>query len=91
MSVWAFQPRKYDPPRFAAEDSEELAEMVGTYIGAEQCDGCGNNVYRIVKEGSLHFAQCATDPADDGDEFQHTDPCGAQYRISLHEDDMVVF
>lgn len=77
--VWAFQPRRRDAPHGLAYDDEELRGMVGDLVSAEQCDGCGNNVYRI--EGVFRFyAVCAADPVL-GREFRHEDPCGARYPI----------
>lgn len=77
--VLSFSPRKIDGPHFVAEDREELRGMVGEQVGAEQCDGCGNNVYRIVTDGYTFHAVCSLD--DNPDEFTHNEPCGASYPI----------
>lgn len=95
MSVRAFQPRSIDPPHFVAETLDDLADMVGGFVGAEQCDGCGNSTYRLeALPGHLgtvkYIARCAVDFTDDP-EFRHTDPCGTPYPINLWDDDLVVF
>lgn len=95
MSVRAFQPRKIDPPHFVAETYDDLKDMEGEFIGAEQCDGCGNSVYhvevRMIAPGTKQYiAKCADDPSDDR-EFAHPDPCGAEYRISIWDEEQVVF
>jgi hypothetical protein len=94
-SVRAFQPRKYDPPKFVAETVDDLAEMVGEYVGAGQCDGCGNATYRVdlrmIQPGVRQFvAICEADP-DDDPESKHPDPCGTEYRITIWEEDQVEF
>lgn len=94
-SVRAFQPRQIDPPHFVAEDLEELEEKEGEWLGAEQCDGCGNSTYqirvRMIQPGVRQFeAVCAADP-DDDPEFRHSDPCGTAYKISIWDEDLVVF
>jgi hypothetical protein len=96
MSVRAFQPRSIDPPHFVAEDLDELAEKVGEYVSAEQCDGCGNSCYqirvRMIQPGVRQFeAVCAVDPDTVGGEFTHTDPCGDAYRITIWDEEQVVF
>ena len=93
MRVRAFQPRKIDPPHFVAETYEDLQDKEGEFIGGEQCDGCGNSVYRImvrlINPGTRQYiAKCMNDP-DDG--FIHPDPCGAEYNISIYDEDEVVF
>jgi hypothetical protein len=95
MSVRAFQPRSIDPPHFVAEDYESLKELEGSFVGAEQCDGCGNHTYRIgyrlIQPGVRQYeAVCATDP-DEDPEFRHPEPCGTAYRITIWDDDLVVF
>ena len=95
--VYAFTPRKIDGPRFVAEDREELDQLVGSQIGAEQCDGCGNNVYEIVRteRGEIasgnysYHAKCVLDESPD--EFTHDAPCGAMYRIDLSRAGETVF
>src|SRR4051812_5062436 len=94
-SVRAFQPRQYDPPRFVAEDIDELEEKEGEYVGAGQCDGCGNSTYliqvRMIAPGTRQFeAVCAVDPTDDP-EFVHPAPCGATYPITIYDSDLVEF
>lgn len=79
--VLSFQPRKVDFPHFVADTREELRGMVGTQVGAEQCDGCGNNVYRITTDGYTFRAVCSLD--DSPDEFTMTEPCGASFPIRL--------
>jgi len=93
-SVRAFQPRRYDPPRFVAEDEAELIEKLGEYVAAGQCDGCGNSTYLIETarpdvERPI-VARCATDPTDDP-EFRHPDPCGASYPIAIWDEEQVEF
>lgn len=95
MSVRAFQPRKIDPPHFVAEDLDELEGREGEFLGAEQCDGCGNSTYeirvRMIQPGVRQFeAVCAVDPTD-ADEFRHSDPCGTAYPIRIWDDELVVF
>lgn len=94
-SVRAFQPRKIDPPHFVAEDLQELEEKLGEFIGAEQCDGCGNSTYlitsRLIQPGVRQFeAVCMADP-DEDPEFRHPDPCGTHYPIKIWDEDLVVF
>ena len=94
-SVRAFQPRKIYPPHFVAEDLEALEEKEGEFIGAEQCDGCGNSTYliqvRMIQPGVRQFeAVCKVDPSDDP-EFAHTDPCGTAYPIKIWDEDLVAF
>jgi hypothetical protein len=95
-AVRAFQPRKIDPPRFVAESYDDLADLVGGFIGAEQCDGCGNSTYIIrarttTPDGpATYVAVCAVDPSDDP-EFRHADPCGASYPIGTWDEDLVTF
>ena len=65
-SVRAFQPRKYDPPKFVAETGDDLADMEGDFIGAGQCDGCGNATYQIqvrMSDGSVKTLTYGTAPA----------------------------
>jgi len=93
--VRAFQPRKIDPPHFVAEDITDLEDKEGEYIGAEQCDGCGNSCYqihvRMIQPGVRQYeAVCAVDP-DDDPEFRHPDPCGTAYRITIWDENEVVF
>ncbi len=97
MSVRAFQPRSVDPPHFVAEDEEALAELVGDFIGGEQCDFCGNHSYRIerVGHGSPRpiygfTARCAADP-DEDPEFRHPAPCGRGWPIFIADEDLVTF
>ena len=96
MSVRAFQPRSIDPPQFVAENIDDLADLVGSFVGAEQCDGCGNHTYQIrqqgptVAYGQTYVAVCAVDPHDDP-EFHHPAPCGTAYPIKLWDEDLVVF
>lgn len=93
MNVRAFQPRKIDPPHFVAEDDEALREIVGSFIGGEQCDGCGNHSYRVEenKGGNIWFvAVCAVDP-DEDHEFVHPEPCGTQWPIQIWDEDEVTF
>ena len=89
--VYSFTPRRGDGPRFVAETREELDELVGTQIGAEQCDGCGNNVYEIVRseKGVGYHAKCVLDESPD--EFTHDSPCGATYGIHLSRAAETVF
>lgn len=77
--VYAFQPREIDPPRFLGETRDDLAGRVGEYVGAGQCDNCGNATYRIAELGvsSGYAAICDTDP-DDDPEFRHPEPCGGR-------------
>jgi hypothetical protein len=93
-SVRAFQPRKIEPPQFVAEGEAELEELEGSFIGGEQCDGCGNSTYRITCDRSRTFprwyATCAIDP-DGSTEFRHPKPCGNIYRIELWDEEEVVF
>ena len=81
--VLVFDPRKGDGPFFVAEDLDDMPGKVGEYVGAEQCDGCGNHSYRIERatpDSDSYYAVCAVDP-DESYEFKHTDPCGTHYRI----------
>ena len=90
-SVWAFQPRRYDPPQFVAEDADELYGRMGEFIGGPQCDGCGNSTYRLGATMGWHWtATCAVDPTDDP-EFQHPEPCGTTYRLHVHDENEVTF
>ncbi len=94
-SVRAFQPRKYDPPKFVAESADDLIEMEGDFIGDGQCDGCGNATYQIerrqIAPGTAQYiAVCRRDP-DDDPEFAHPDPCGTEYRITIWDEDLVEF
>jgi hypothetical protein len=95
MSVRAFQPRKIDPPHFVAEDIDALEELEGSFVGGEQCDGCGNHSYqvrvRMIQPGVRQFeAVCAVDP-DESPEFRHPEPCGTAYPITIWDEDEVVF
>ena len=92
-SVRAFQPRKYDPPQFVAENYDDLQDMEGEYIGGGQCDGCGSAVYqirvRMIQPGVRQYeAVCCNDPDD---EFQHPEPCGTAWPISIWDEDLVAF
>jgi hypothetical protein len=93
-SVRAFQPRKFDPPRFVAEDEAELEELEGSFVDAGQCDGCGNSTYRISCDRTRAFprwyATCAIDP-EGSSEFRHPKPCGNVYRIELYDETLVEF
>ena len=89
--VYAFTPRKIDGPRaVGAETRDELEELEGELIGAEQCDGCGNHTYRVCRNGQSFYARCEADP-DESEEFRHPAPCGATYPIGLHRAGSVVF
>lgn len=91
-NVYAFQPRRVDPPHFVGEDLGEVAEKVGSFVPGEQCDGCGNSSYQIrVSDtaSSGYVAVCAVDP--DEIEFKHPEPCGSEYRIAYWGEDEVVF
>ena len=94
-SVRAFQPRRYDPPRFVAEDLEELQEKIGEILSYEQCDNCGNSCYKIeerVTASLAHYyeAVCITDPDADDPEFQWIG-CGHRYPIGIYDEDDVCF
>lgn len=90
-SVRAFQPRRYDPPKFVAENIDDLPDLVGSFIGGGQCDGCGNHSYEIREQGEGRYvAVCAVDPTD-SPEFQHPDPCGTPYGIGIYDEDLVEF
>jgi len=94
-SVRAFQPRSIDPPKFVAETYDDLQELEGTFIGGGQCDGCGNHSFRVrvdmIAPGTRQYvAVCALDP-DEAEEFRHPEPCGAVYRISIFDEDLVEF
>jgi len=95
MSVRAFQPRQYDPPKFVAETYDDLKDREGEFIGGGQCDGCGNHSYeirvRMIQPGVRQYeAVCALDP-DEDPEFRHPDPCGTAYPISIWDEDEVEF
>lgn len=82
-----------DPPHFVAEDIDELALKEGEFVGAEQCDGCGNATYeiqvRMIQPGVRQYeAVCKVDPTDD---VQHPAPCGAAYSIRIWDEEEVVF
>jgi hypothetical protein len=69
--------------------------MEGDFIGAGQCDGCGNATYqiqvRMIAPGTRQFeAVCKADP-DDDPEFMHPDPCGTAYRITIWDEEQVEF
>lgn len=89
-SVRAFQPRQYDPPKFVAENIDDLPDLVGSFIGGGQCDGCGNHSYLVVATSHGYVAKCEVDPGDDP-EFAHPDPCGAAYPINVWDEDLVEF
>ena len=99
-TVRAFQPRKIDPPHFVAECYDDLDDMVGDFVGAEQCDGCGNHSYEIRRRLTYpetsergrytYVAVCALDP-DEPEEFRHPEPCGTSYPIGVYDEDLVVF
>lgn len=96
MTVQAFQPRSYDPPKFVAEDRDELAERVGELLYSAQCDYCGNSCYRIerVGHGSSepiygYSARCVTDPDKAPDD--PWEGCGRGFPISMWEEDLVEF
>jgi hypothetical protein len=90
-SVWAFQPRKSDPPHFVAEDAAELYDRIGEFIGGEQCDNCGNHSYRLgAIYGHRWIATCAVDP-DEDPEFRHPEPCGTHYTVRLYDENEVTF
>jgi len=90
--VYAFTPRSIDYPHFVAEDLGSLRDLVGGFVGAEQCDGCGNSTYRVERLGTLDsfVARCAVDSTDDP-EFIHPAPCGTTYPILSYTADKVVF
>lgn len=90
-SVYAFQPRKFDPPHFVAETLDDALDLTESFIGGEQCDGCGNHTYEVqlLTSGRL-VAVCKTDP-DESEEFRHPEPCGHQWPITLWEEDLVAF
>lgn len=96
-TVYAFHPRRSEPPYFVAEDADELRDRVGDFVPGPQCDGCGNSSYRVVTAGHGspepirgYSAQCAVDPTDDP-EFTHPDPCGTVYTVGVHRAEEVVF
>ena len=89
-TVRAFTPRSIDPPRYVAEDGDELDDRIGDLVPAEQCDGCGNSIYRLTKEGRRYWMICAEDP-DEDPEFKHPNPCGSRYPVEIWEEDLVVF
>jgi hypothetical protein len=94
-SVRAFQPRRYDPPRFVAETGDDLKDLEGSFIGAGQCDNCGNSTYhvesRVLARGTLQYvAVCKVDP-DDDPEFAWGTSCGTEWRITIWDEDLVEF
>lgn len=89
--VYAFHPRSVDPPAAVAEDVDGLKELEGSFVGAEQCDSCGNASYRIERreraraDGTVQtrwVAVCAADP-DEDPEFVHPSPCGREWWLGL--------
>lgn len=96
--VYAFRPRRSDPPFYVAQSRDELAEKQGELVPGDQCDYCGNSCYRIerVGHGSPEpiygfTARCVTDPDQDEGEGQPTG-CGIGHPISLwNEDDVQGF
>ena len=90
-SVYAFHPRQCDYPHLVAEDDEALADKLGSFIGGEQCDECGNSVYLVIQKGrGEYYAKCADDPSDDR-ELAHPKPCGTEYRIRWYDESEVTF
>ena len=89
MYVYAFQPRRYDLPQHVADDREALIDLVGSLISGNQCDGCGNCAYLVVRESENVFRAVCTDDPDD--EFSHHQPCGGKYGIVLKDEDEVEF
>ena len=90
-SVYAFHPRQCDYPHFVGEDIEDINNLIGGFIGGEQCDGCGCSTYRVARRVDGEFvAICANDPDADA-EFAHPEPCGTQYRIKRYDEDEVTF
>lgn len=90
--VFAFHPRRIDPPHFVAEDLDELAQKEGELIPGEQCDRCGNSCYRIDavtinRARPDWFATCVTDPYDE----RLAVGCGASYPVQLWLAEKVVF
>jgi hypothetical protein len=88
-NVYAFHPRKVDPPQFVAEDVEYLDSMVGGFISGEQCDGCGNSSYRVETAHGKYSAVCEVPLYSH--EFQHPAPCGCRYAITTYDDSEVTF
>lgn len=90
--VYAFQPRKIDPPHFVAESADDLYHLLGSFVGGEQCDGCGNHSYVIMRDAAspIYWARCAADP-DESDEYRHPAPCGHFYQLSVYDAQDVVF
>lgn len=89
--VYAFQPRKIDPPQHVADDWHQLVRLMDTLIGGDQCDNCGNIAYRVVeshKSGQI-TAQCTMDPDDDVS--RQFGGCGTHYLIRLYDEDEVTF
>lgn len=84
-SVYAFRPRSIDPPRYLADTRDDLADRIGEYVGAGQCDNCGNSTYRLAEYGvsSGCAAICEANP-DDDPEFKHPEPCGAAWHVRLY-------
>jgi hypothetical protein len=80
--VYAFQPRAIDPPQFVGESAEDVADRLGEWIGADQCDCCGNSVYEItedVPQSGRFYAVCVEDPDDEVS--RQFGGCGNRYPI----------
>ena len=99
MSVYAFTPRRSDPPHFVAEDLEELESKLGELVPGEQCDYCGNSCYEIVRVGHGSpkpiygfSARCTTDPNDPPDAGENSPTgCGVGFPIHLEDAEQVVY
>lgn len=85
--VYAFQPCSIDPPQHVADDWGDLVALNGALVPADQCDRCGNSVYRVTPisafglRGPGFFAVCTVDPDDEVS--ASFGGCGQQYPIRL--------
>jgi len=98
--VWCVQVRSVDPPQFVAEAQDSLDDHVGGFHGFEQCDGCGNSAYELVREDNperltefsvrhRYYMVCTEDPDDEIS--RQFGGCGARYRVHLQPSRNVQF
>ena len=80
--VWAFRPNSEKPAEWFSLNSDADAAthlpLDGVVVEGDQCEGCGLNSYRVVKDGKWSWVAVC-----DGQEWDgtHHEGCGLRHPV----------